>query len=131
MDLLKNNDANDVVILWLDKPRELRLTNHAMKRFSALTGTTLTGMQDVIDHYDNMILLLWVMLSEDDPDLTPEILDDMIADAERRKDHRLKLATLIKTISTALAAALSDEDAEASEDTDADPMTAAGTGDEV
>lgn len=130
---LNTSDQNDTIMLYLDKPRELRLTHSALKRFCALTGAKMSSLDDVIDSYDNMILMLYVMLSEDDQSITPERLDEMIAEAERRKTDRLKLATLFKQIAAAMQAALAgDDDAETIEEgADGDPMMAAGTGEEV
>ena len=42
------NDKNDVVILQLDRPRELRLGHKALKRFSALTGCAMSEMEQEI-----------------------------------------------------------------------------------
>ena len=38
------HDRNDVVILELDRPRELRLGHKALKRFSALTYCSMADM---------------------------------------------------------------------------------------
>lgn len=120
-------DKNDVVILELDKPRELRLGHKALKRFSALTGCSMQQMQDEIQCYDKMALMIYVMLSEDQPDLTPEAVDDLIDRAERRKINPLRLKDLVVAVSSAIQAAFVDEDAKGPEDGE-DPPQAAGTG---
>lgn len=123
-------DKNDTVIIELDKPRELRLGHKAMKRFSALTGCSMQQMQDEIQRYDRMAQLVYVMLSEDEPDLTPEEVDELIDRAERRKVSPLRLKDLVVAVSSAIQAAFADEDAEGPEDGE-DPPQAAGTGDEA
>ena len=123
-------DKNDVVIIDLDKPRELRLGHKALKRFSALTGCSMRQMQAETEHYDKMALLIYVMLSEDQPDLTPEAVDDLIDQAERRKVNPLCMKDIFKATTAAIEAAFADEDAEEPEDGE-DPPQAAGTGDEA
>lgn len=123
-------DKNDVVILELDRPRELRLGHKALKRFSALTGCSMQQMQDEIQQYDRMALMIYVMLSEDEPDLTPEAVDDLIDRAERRKDKPLRLKDLVMAVSATIQAAFADEDAEQPEDGE-DPPQAAGTGEKA
>ena len=123
-------DKNDVVILELDRPRELRLGHKAMKRFSALTGCSMKQMEAEIQCYDRLATLIYVMLSGDDPELTPEEVDDLIDQAERRKVNPLRLKDLVTTVSAAIQAAFADEDAEGPEDGE-DPPKAAGTGSEA
>ena len=123
-------DKNDVVILDLDKPRELRLGHKALKRFSALTGCSMRQMQAETERYDKMALLIYVMLSEDQPDLTPEAVDDLIDRAERRKVNPLRMKDIFAATTAAIEAAFVDEDTEAPED-GGDPLQAAGTGDEA
>ena len=123
-------DKNDVVILDLDKPRELRLGHKALKRFSALTGCSMQQMQDEIQRYDRLAQLVYVMLSEDQPDLTPEGVDDLIDLAERRKVNPLRVKDLMVAVSSAIQSAFVDEDAEGPEDGE-DPPQAAGTGAEA
>lgn len=113
-------DKNDVVVIELDKPRELRLGHKALKRFSALTGCAMTELDKVTAHYDKLSALIYVMLSEDDPDVTPETADELLDAA--------KLSYIVNKASEAIEAAFGDEDAE--EDTDTPPM-AAGTGAEA
>ena len=112
-------DKNDVVVLEFDRPRELRLGHKALKRFSALTGCSMADMEQEIQHYDKLTCLLYVMLSQDDPSLTPEQVDDLC-------DH-VRISTLAKACSKAIEAAFADEDEEESKD----PPQAAGTGAEA
>ncbi len=71
-------DKNDVVILELDKPRTLRLGHKALKRFSALTECSMTDMESVVQRYDKVAALVYAMLSDEDPDLTPAQVDDLL-----------------------------------------------------
>ena len=77
-------DNNDVVILDLDRPRELRLGHRALKRFSALTECSLSAMDKEIERYDKASCLIWVMVTEDQRKngettiMTPDVLDDLL-----------------------------------------------------
>lgn len=123
-------DRNDVVIIKLDKPRTLRLGHKALKRFSALTGASMNQLESEIQRYDRLSMLIYVMLSEDDSALTPEAVDDLIDQAERRGESPLRLKDLMTAVSAAIHAAFADEDAEQPEDGE-DPPQAAGTGAEA
>ena len=109
-------DKNDVVILELDKPRTLRLCHKALKRFSALTGCSMSQMESEIQRYDKMALLIYTMLSEDDPELTPETVDELIDQAERRMENPLRLKGLMAAVSASIRAAFVDEVADEPED---------------
>lgn len=41
-----SNDNNDVVIIELDRPRELRFGHKALKKLSALTGKSMEEMEE-------------------------------------------------------------------------------------
>lgn len=114
-------DKNDVVIIELDKPRELRLGHKAMKRFSALTGCSMIEIDDVTAHYDKLSALMYIMLSEQDDELTTEAVDDLL--------DNVKLSYIISKAVAAMEAAFDDEDAKKENAEDGDtPPTAAGTG---
>lgn len=115
-------DKNDVVILELDKPRTLRLGHKALKRFSALTKCSMADMEQVMLQYDKVTCLVYVMLSEEDPELTPEQVDDLL--------DMVPIKTIFEKCSEAIHAALGDEDTEKPEDGE-DPPQAAGTGAEA
>ena len=117
------HDCNDVVILELDRPRELRLGHKALKRFSALTNCSMADMEQEIQRYDKLSCLLWVMVTQDQIDhdedmMTPEQLDDLL--------DAVPIPKLTKLCSMAIEAAFVDEDAEKAGE--ADPPQAAGTG---
>lgn len=72
------------VLLTLDVVYELRFGHKVIKKFSALTGCAMDGIEDALGYYDNVSLALGLMLHEVDPSITPENVDDFIDDAERR-----------------------------------------------
>ena len=113
-------DKNDVVIIELDKPRELRLGHKAMKRFSALTGCSMVEIDEVTSHYDKLSALIYVMLSEDDPGLSPEAVDALL--------DKVKINYIIEKCVEALQDAFGDEENAEGSDT---PPKAAGTGTEA
>ena len=113
-------DRNDVVILDLDRPRCLRLGHKALKRFSALANCSMADMEQAVQRYDKVATLAYVMLSEDDPDLTPEQADSLL--------DMVPINRIMEAVSQAIQAAFEDENAEESA---SDPPQAAGTGIEV
>ena len=115
-------DKNDVVILELDKPRTLRLGHKALKRFSALTTCSMADMEAAVQRYDKVAVLAYVMLSEEDPELTPAQVDDLL--------DLVPIKTICEKCSEAIQAAFADEDVEKPEDGE-DPPQAAGTGAEA
>ena len=121
-------DRNDVVILELDRPRELRLGHKALKRFSSLTNCSMSDMEKEIQHYDKMSCLIWVMVTEDqtahgEEMMTPEKLDDLL--------DAVPIPKLTNLCSKAIQAAFVDEDAESETGSEGDPPQAAGTGTEA
>ena len=116
-------DHNDVVILDLDRPRELRLGHKALKRFSALSNCSMADMEQEIQRYDKLSCLLWVMVTQDQLNhgedmMTPEQLDDLL--------DAVPITKLTKLCTMAIEAAFVDEDAEKAGE--ADPPQAAGIG---
>lgn len=116
-------DGNDVVMIELDRPRELKLGHKAMKRFSALTGSSMADMETEIQHYDKLACLMYVMLAVDaekhGETLTPEQVDDLLEPVRIQRQLKLCMA--------AIQAAFEDPDAQ-KEKTGDDPPQAAGTG---
>lgn len=80
MEIVKteNPEKNDVVILDLDRPRPLRLTHRVLKRYLAATGIKMTEIDESVEDYGNMTLLIYEMLRADDPELTPEKCDELL-----------------------------------------------------
>lgn len=67
-----------MVILNLDKPRELKFSHKAMQKFSTLTKTPLTAMGEAVQRYDLVSAAVYCMLSVADDSLTPGQVDDML-----------------------------------------------------
>ncbi len=76
------NENNDVVILELDRPRELRLGNAAMKRFSEITKCPMDQLDKEMMRFDRIMCLMYVMLAHDAAQtgeiLTPTQVDDLL-----------------------------------------------------
>ena len=51
-----------MVILNLDKPRELKFSHKAMRQFSALTKVSVPEMQQAVQRYDLMTTAVYCML---------------------------------------------------------------------
>ena len=115
------NEHNDVVILELDKPRTLRLGHRALRKFCALTGCRLSELETVGDRYDLLSQLIYVMLAEEDPTLTPARVDELL--------DACSVTEIIGKTAAALVAALdSGAETPAAGDGTAGPTAAAGTG---
>lgn len=116
-------DGNDVVMIELDRPRELKLGHKAMKRFSALTGCSMEDMEKEIKHYDKLACLMYVMLAVDaekhGETLTTDQVDDLLEPVCIPRQLELCMA--------AIQAAFDDPDA-SKEETGGNPPQAAGTG---
>lgn len=125
----KTPDNNDVVILDLDRPRELRLGHRALKRFSALTECSLSAMDKEIERYDKAACLIWVMVTEDQRKngettiMTPDVLDDLL--------DAVPIAKILEVCSKAIEAAFPEPEVSKSDTGEESPMTAAGTGAEA
>lgn len=124
---LARPDENDTVIIELDRPRELKLGHKALKRFSALTGCSMTGMQKEVDHYDKLSCLLYVMIAVDAEThgevLTPDQVDNLL--------EPIPIQRLMELAGAAINAAFGDPDAETGEGEEPDPPAAAGTGEKA
>lgn len=115
-------DGNDVVMIELDCPRELKLGHKALKRFSALTGSSMAGLEEEIQHYDKLACLMYVMLAVDAEKrgeiLKPEQVDDLLEDVPITRQLQL----CMKAIQAAF------EDPDAPKEDPEDPPPAAGIG---
>ena len=74
----------------LDRVYELRLTHKALRRFSARTKLSVSELEDAVERYDILSVLLWAMLADEIPGLTDERLDELI-DALVTADRAEKL----------------------------------------
>lgn len=112
-----------MVILHLDKPRELKFSHKAMRKFSALTQTPLTELRAAVTRYDLMSTAVYCMLSVADESLTPGQVDDMLEQLPPLKVY----TAAVEAVSEAL-----DDGEEAGEDEEGDasenPPEAAGAG---
>lgn len=71
-------DKNDVVILELDRPRELKLTHKVLKRFMARKKVSMENFDSAVQSYEGMTDLICEMLRREDPALTEEQCDDLL-----------------------------------------------------
>lgn len=67
-----------MVILNLDKPRELKFTHKAMRQFCALTKVGMDQMDEAFMRYDLMATAVYCMLAAQDSSLTPNQVEDML-----------------------------------------------------
>ena len=110
----------------LDRVYELRLTHKALRRFSARTKLGVSELEDAVERYDILSVLLWAMLADEIPGLTDERLDELIDAAIGA--GRLDIVSLMATVAAAVADGFGTApEADATLDDDAErPTTAAG-----
>ena len=126
-----NPDKNDVVILELDRPRELKFSMKVIKEYSALAGVTMQGLDESFFDFDNQGKAAYVLLKYDsircgERVLTPEEVENLL-------DKHVKPGELFIKLNMALEAAFRTEepDGTVSEENASDPTMAAGTGPEA
>lgn len=110
----------------LDRVYELRLTHKALRRFSARTKLGVSELEDAVERYDILSVLLWAMLADEIPGLTDERLDELIDAAIDA--GRLDIVSLMATVAAAVADGFGtapEADATLDDDTER-PTTAAG-----
>lgn len=71
-------ENNNVVILDLDRPRELKLTHKTMKRFLKRRNLSMEDMESGGMNYELMTDLISEMLRREEPDLTEDQCDDLL-----------------------------------------------------
>ena len=76
----------------------LKITHRVLERFSAITRCSLQDLATLVQRYDMMVLLLWLMMAETRPSLTREGLNGWLND--------LPLQECVKTVGDAVTAAL-------------------------
>lgn len=110
----------------LDRVYELRLTHKALRRFSARTKLGVSELEDAVERYDILSVLLWAMLADEIPGLTDERLDELIDAAIDA--GRLDIVSLMAMVAAAVADGFGTApEADATLDDDAErPTTAAG-----
>lgn len=114
-----------MVILNLDKPRELKFSHKPMRQFCALTKTSMPELREAVQRYDLMTTAVYCMLAAQDSSLTPNQVEDML-------DELPVLEVYTKAVEAVSEALQDDEDAkEAPENEEENPPAAAGTGKEA
>ena len=88
----------------------LKITHRVLERFSAITRCSLQDFSVLVQRYDMMMLLLWLMMAESCPSLTREGLNGWL--------NALPLHECIKTVGDAVAAALQNSFPQTEETTD-------------
>lgn len=86
---------------------QVRIGHKVLQKFSALTRVGMEQMGAVINRYDMMILLLWCILSEQDPTLKRETLDNWLDELPIREWQKL-----LRQIGESIAASFPDEEDE-------------------
>lgn len=109
-----------MVILNLDKPRELKFSHKAMQKFSTLTKTPLTAMGEAVQRYDLVSAAVYCMLSVADDSLTPGQVDDML--------ENLTVQEIYTAGVQAMRDALGDGEESVDPDASENPQEAAGAG---
>lgn len=114
-----------MVILNLDKPRELKFSHKAMRQFCALTRVSMPELREAVQRYDLMTTAVYCMLAAQDSSLTPNQVEDML-------DELPVLEVYTKAVEAVSEALQDDEDAkEAPENEEENPPAAAGAGKEA
>lgn len=113
-----------MVILSLDKPRELKFSHKAMRQFCALTRVSVPELREAVQRYDLMATAVYCMLAAQDDSLTPGQVEDML--------DKLPVLEVYTKAVEAVGDALGGEDDDASGDeTEENPPAAAGAGKEA
>lgn len=129
----KTPDNNDVILLQLDRPRELRFTIKALKEYSALAGVDMKTMDESFFSLDNQIAAAFVLLKHDSIRCGEKILTQ--DEVEKLLDEHIKPGKLFVVLNKALETAFKDDEpkpgAAAEQNVEGDPTEAAGTGTEA
>nr|DAP67854.1 MAG TPA: hypothetical protein [Caudoviricetes sp.] len=111
-----------MVILTLDRPRELKFSHKAMRQFSALTRVKIPELQEAVQRYDLMATAVYCMLAAQDESLTPEMVETMLEQVPVLEVYR----KAVDAVSEALGRGGEDDDAPG--ETAENPQAAAGAG---
>lgn len=126
-------EKNDVILIKLDRPYELRFSNKALKEYSALTQTSMKNFDESLMDFQKQQAAAYVLIKLDCqrqglPIPTPELVEDLL-------DQHVTPGRLFYLLSKAAEAAFADDEllaaAKANQKTakeEADPPQAAGTG---
>lgn len=89
-------NKNDVIIIVLDKPRELRYGHKALKKLSAKTGMSMESMSEGEIDFEQIETILFYGLEADDRknhggQLTVDQMEDLLDEAESVKYYMDKM----------------------------------------
>ncbi|WP_135553226.1 hypothetical protein [Paenibacillus cymbidii] len=77
-----NKNKNDVVIIELDRPRELRFGHKALKRMSALSGKSMEDMESGDLNFEELEQIFYYGLTRDAQEngetLTLDMMEDIL-----------------------------------------------------
>lgn len=85
-------------IINLDKPRKMRLSSSAIVEFEQTTGIKLQSIEDAIS-YETSMKLLWIMLKQEQDDLT--FKDTLTLVDDYAEDLTAVLKSIQETMSSA------------------------------
>ena len=117
-------EHNDVVMIELDRPRELHFGHKAMQRFSALRHCSILNILAELEQYDAVSCAAYCMLATDDENLTVAQVDDLL---EKYTDP----VSLYIKVTEAVTLAFPRDDVADDVPDDETPQTAAGTGEKA
>lgn len=115
-----------MVILNLDKPRELKFSHKAMRQFCALTKVSMPGLQQAVQRYDLMATAVYCMLAAQDDSLTPGQVEDMLDKLPVLEIY----AKAVEAVNEALGGG-DDENDPSGDEAEENPPAAAGAGKEA
>ena len=125
-----NAEKNDMVLIQLDRPRELRFSTKALKEYSALTNTTMMDLTESLYSPANQMSAAFILLKHDSIRCGERVLTQN--EVEDLLDKHVKPAMLYYLLNLALDLAFKDEDVEADmkarKEAQTAPPLAAGTG---
>lgn len=95
-------ENNDVVIIELDRPRQLRYGHKALKMLSKLTGKPISNMD--IEHFgvEDIEKIMFVGLKADDPSLELKDMENLLDTAQ--------YGYIVKTMGEAINAAFGNNE---------------------
>ena len=107
------------------KEYELKVTHKVLKRFSSLRKCAIDKLDQELMTYDGISCMMYCMLTRADFSLTGEIIDEML--------EEVPLDQIMKVCTDAVFAAFPSEegDQDGEQSADADPQTAAATGEKA
>lgn len=126
-------EKNDVILIKLDRPYELRFSNKALKEYSALTQTSMKNFDESLMDFQNQQTAAYILIKQDCqrqglPIPTPAAVEDLL-------DQYVTPGRLFYSLSKAAEVAFVDEEMMAemkakqkAAEGDEDPTQADGTG---